>query len=178
MQQVDSMRDAALIILGEHPQLTPGAIAAIINSDQRFLPIRQKWNGRVARDQVYAAMSGLRSKAHVEKNFIMPVGGNVGATKPYTLTGYGEKLLRDRFGVTVPAPPPAVERVNHPPHYGGEDNTYEAIKVIEAWELDFCLGNTVKYISRAGKKDKAKEVEDLQKARWYLDRRIGQLGGE
>lgn len=70
------------------------------------------------------------------------------------------------------------EQVNHPAHYGGEDNQYEAIKVIEAWELDFCLGNTVKYISRAGKKDKAREVEDLQKARWYLDRRIGQLGGQ
>jgi hypothetical protein len=44
------------------------------------------------------------------------------------------------------------EMVNHPRHYGGEDNVYEAIKVIEAWDLDFHLGNTVKYISRAGKK--------------------------
>ena len=41
------------------------------------------------------------------------------------------------------------EMVNHPQHYGGEDNLYEAIKVIEAWDLDFHLGNTVKYISRA-----------------------------
>jgi len=32
------------------------------------------------------------------------------------------------------------ESVNHPSHYGGKDNTYEAIKVIEAWDLDFCLG--------------------------------------
>jgi hypothetical protein len=40
-----------------------------------------------------------------------------------------------------------------PAHYGGADNPYEAIKVIEAWKLGFCLGNTVKYISRAGKKD-------------------------
>ena len=43
------------------------------------------------------------------------------------------------------------DSVNHPTHYGGEDNTYEAIKVIESWGLDFCLGNVVKYISRAGK---------------------------
>jgi hypothetical protein len=64
---------------------------------------------------------------------------------------------------------------DHPAHYGGADNPYEAIKVIEAWDLDFCLGNTVKYISRAGKKDAAKEIEDLEKARWYLDRRIAQL---
>lgn len=65
--------------------------------------------------------------------------------------------------------------VDHPAHYGGAKNPYEAIKVIEAWELDFCLGNTVKYISRAGKKDAAKMIEDLEKARWYLDRRIARL---
>jgi len=67
------------------------------------------------------------------------------------------------------------DAVNHPSHYGGEDNPYEAIKVIEAWDLDFCLGNTVKYISRAGKKDRTKELEDLKKARWYLDREIQRL---
>lgn len=62
------------------------------------------------------------------------------------------------------------ETVNHPAHYGGADNPYEAIKVIEAWELGFNLGNTVKYISRAGKKGAL--LEDLKKARWYLDREI------
>ena len=67
------------------------------------------------------------------------------------------------------------ESINHPAHYGGADNTYEAIKVIETWQLDFCLGNVVKYISRAGKKDPTKELEDLKKAAWYLDRRIQQL---
>jgi hypothetical protein len=67
------------------------------------------------------------------------------------------------------------DSVNHPTHYGGEDNTYEAIKVIEAWGLDFCLGNVVKYISRAGKKDPNKELEDLKKAVWYLNRRIEQI---
>lgn len=66
------------------------------------------------------------------------------------------------------------DAVNHPAHYGGEDNPYEAIKVIEAWELGFCLGNTVKYISRAGKKTK-NSLEDLKKARWYLDREIANL---
>lgn len=62
------------------------------------------------------------------------------------------------------------EAVNHPAHYGGADNTYEAIKVIEAWQLGFCLGNAVKYISRAGKKGDA--LEDLKKAAWYLQREI------
>ena len=67
--------------------------------------------------------------------------------------------------------------VDHPAHYGGELNPYEAIKVIEAWELGFCLGNAVKYISRAGKKDPEKTIEDLKKARWYVDREIERLGG-
>ena len=66
------------------------------------------------------------------------------------------------------------ERVNHPQHYGG-DTVYEAIKIIEAHELGFHLGNSVKYILRAGKKDPKRELEDLEKAQWYLNRRIKQL---
>lgn len=62
------------------------------------------------------------------------------------------------------------ELVNHPQHYGGKGNKYEAIKVIEAWDLGFNLGNTVKYISRAGKKDDV--LQELQKALWYLKREI------
>lgn len=66
--------------------------------------------------------------------------------------------------------------VNHPVHYQfGENNEYEAIKVIDAWELGFSLGNTVKYISRAGKKNPDKELEDLKKAKWYLDHHIKNL---
>lgn len=68
------------------------------------------------------------------------------------------------------------EMVNHPDHYQfGKNNEYEAIKVIEAWDLDFHLGNTVKYISRAGKKDTDKELQDLKKALWYLERKIENL---
>ena len=63
-----------------------------------------------------------------------------------------------------------MEQVDHPAHYGGADNPYEAIKVIEAWELGFCLGNCVKYISRAGKK--GDRLTDLLKALWYLSREI------
>lgn len=68
-----------------------------------------------------------------------------------------------------------MEQVNHPEHYGGKDNVYEAIKVIDNWELGFSLGNTVKYISRAGKKDPTKELEDLRKAKFYLDHHIEKL---
>jgi hypothetical protein len=57
------------------------------------------------------------------------------------------------------------EMVNGPAHYGGVDNPYEVIKVCEAWELDkdAYLFNVVKYVARAGKKDPAKELEDLKK---------------
>jgi hypothetical protein len=65
------------------------------------------------------------------------------------------------------------EAVDHPSHYGGADNPYEAINVVEAWGLNFHLGNVVKYISRAGKKGDA--LEDLKKARWYLEREITNL---
>lgn len=67
-----------------------------------------------------------------------------------------------------------VEEVDHPPYYGS-DSTYETIKVIEAWELGFNLGNTVKYISRAGKKPGMELLTDLRKAAWYLNREIENL---
>ena len=69
----------------------------------------------------------------------------------------------------------ATDAVNHPQHYGGEEDPYEAIKVIEAWGLGFHLGNTVKYISRAGKKSGQSLLQDLRKARWYLDRWIQRM---
>lgn len=68
------------------------------------------------------------------------------------------------------------ELVNNPEHYGGADDPYEAIKVIEAWGLCFHLGNTVKYIARCGKKDEV--LQELKKARWYLERKIKNLEGE
>ena len=70
------------------------------------------------------------------------------------------------------------DSVNHPDHYGGGDNPYEVIKVIHAWGLGFNLGNLVKYVARAGKKDPAKTIEDLKKARFYLDYEIQLLAGE
>lgn len=65
--------------------------------------------------------------------------------------------------------------IDHPAHYGGIDDPYEVIKVVEAWGLDFCLGNVLKYIGRAGKKDPAKLKEDLEKAKWYLERKLSKL---
>lgn len=65
------------------------------------------------------------------------------------------------------------DNVNRPAHY--TDGKIEVIEFIEDKKLGFCLGNAIKYISRAGKKDPTKEVEDLQKAKWYIERRIKQL---
>lgn len=67
-----------------------------------------------------------------------------------------------------------MEKVNHPSHYA-EGRKYEPIDVINDWELNFALGNTVKYISRAGRKDPDKKLEDLEKAAWYLNYEINQL---
>ena len=66
--------------------------------------------------------------------------------------------------------------VNRPSHY--TDGNIEVIDFIEDKNLGFCLGNAIKYISRAGKKDKSKEVEDLKKAIWYINRRIFEIMGE
>ena len=67
------------------------------------------------------------------------------------------------------------ELVDHPDHYGGKENSYEAIKVIDAWGLGFHLGNVIKYISRAGKKDPKTLIQDLKKAAWYLEKYIEKL---
>lgn len=61
--------------------------------------------------------------------------------------------------------------VQHPNHYT-EGREYEPIDVIEDWQLNFCRANAVKYISRAGRKDPQKEIEDLEKAIWYLEKEI------
>jgi|TARA_R110002012_G_scaffold259790_1_gene441405 hypothetical protein len=66
-----------------------------------------------------------------------------------------------------------MEKVNHPSHYGGESNLYEAIKIIESYNLNFSLGNVIKYTLRAGKKEN--EIEDLEKAVWYLNRHLNNL---
>lgn len=61
------------------------------------------------------------------------------------------------------------KEVLHPNYYGGGDNPYEAIKVIEAWDLNFSLGSAVKYICRAGEKKENSALQDLIKARNYID---------
>ncbi|MDB4232166.1 DUF3310 domain-containing protein [Candidatus Pelagibacter sp.] len=83
-------------------------------------------------------------------------------------TAYFDKKQQEQRSLNI-----LKEAINHPKHYGGGDNPYEAIKVIEAWEVGFNLGNTLKYISRAGKKDNI--IQDLEKALFYLNREIENL---
>lgn len=64
----------------------------------------------------------------------------------------------------------ATDSVNHPTHYNS--GKIEVIEALEDWGLGFHLGNAVKYVARAGKKDPAKTVEDLEKAIWYIRRKI------
>jgi hypothetical protein len=66
------------------------------------------------------------------------------------------------------------DAVNHPAHYTA--GRFEVIDVIEDWRLGFSLGNAVKYIARS--EHKGKKLEDLKKARWYLDREIQNLEKE
>lgn len=61
-----------------------------------------------------------------------------------------------------------IDMVNHPPHY--KDGGIETIDFIEAKKLNYHLGQVVKYVSRAGKKDPSKYLEDIDKAIWYLQR--------
>ena len=68
------------------------------------------------------------------------------------------------------------DAVNHPAHY--TDGKIEVIDFIEDKRLNYHRGNAVKYICRAGKKDPAKEIEDLQKAVWYINREIQRLSAQ
>lgn len=77
----------------------------------------------------------------------------------------------DSGRVSLPTTP-KYEAVDHPAHYGGKDDPYEAVKVIEAWGLNFNLGNCVKYINRRMRKPSTDMLEDLKKAMWYLNREI------
>jgi hypothetical protein len=66
------------------------------------------------------------------------------------------------------------DNVNHPKHYNSHPSGVECIEITE--HMNFCLGNAVKYIWRASLK--GNEVEDLRKARWYIDREISRILNE
>jgi hypothetical protein len=65
----------------------------------------------------------------------------------------------------------ACDNIPQPYYYSG---TYETINVIEAWGLNFSLGNVIKYVARSGRKTD-NPIEDLEKAKWYIEREIEKL---
>jgi hypothetical protein len=74
---------------------------------------------------------------------------------------------------------PVKETIDHPSHYGGADNPYEHIKVVEALKMGYHDGQATKYIFRAVIGGKGTDpIEDIKKARWYLDRWIQKLERE
>lgn len=79
------------------------------------------------------------------------------------------EVLNNNY-IKISTPNKEVDMVNNPPHYKGLPKGLEVIDLTE--NMDFCLGNTIKYIFRAGKKDPSKEIEDLEKAQYYLSRKI------
>lgn len=93
-----------------------------------------------------------------------------------TEDGYLKKLMEDTPDIVMRIRNPPVtpsEHVEHPSHYGGEDDPYEVIKVLKAWMtqeelIGFCKGNAIKYIARAGRKADQPVERDLAKAKWYL----------
>jgi hypothetical protein len=66
------------------------------------------------------------------------------------------------------------KNVNHPSHYM-KDSGHEVIEVIHAWKLGYNLGNSIKYIARAGRKNPEKLIEDLEKAIFYLNDEIERI---
>lgn len=95
------------------------------------------------------------------------------AEQPYVIydkSKYGYELWDNNIKIVENS-----DSISHPPHYAnGWSNGAEVIDLTE--HLSFCAGNVVKYVCRAGRKDPDKHVEDLEKARWYLDREIERVG--
>ena len=69
-----------------------------------------------------------------------------------------------------------MDKINHPPHY--TTGNIEVIDFITDKKLNYCRGNIIKYVVRAGIKDPETELEDLEKARWYIEREIKEMGGK
>jgi len=115
----------------------------------------------------------------VEKDFSAVSGGGSGDKFSVYIDPHAPTLfphsktnvsLKEGFNLTQKPK----EAVDHPSHYN--TGKYEVIDVIEDWGLGFHLGNVVKYVARS--EHKGKEREDLEKALWYLTRKLEQLDGE
>ena len=85
-------------------------------------------------------------------------------------------VMIDENGIICGFTPTLDDAVNHPSHYTSHPSGVECIQVTE--HLNFCIGNAIKYLWRAGLKDGNSDIQDLKKAVWYIEREIARLGGD
>jgi len=162
------------------PQTPSGEIQTIINilnpptdteSESTSANVNSKaaYNNMVLPDGRFSRM--IDSKLGEE-----PLKETVSETKVRVTTDSGPTLLSLPVkGTVLPAGlvKSVVDPINKPSHY--HFSQYEPVKVIQAWGLSFCLGNVVKYIARAGRKDSSKLIEDLEKAKRYIELELESL---
>lgn len=105
----------------------------------------------------------------LKKNMdVKDIAAKAGVSPAYVHTVRWQMKQKKGKKKAAAAPAPAADPVNHPPHY--KANGMEAIDVIEAFKLNYRVGNAAKYLLRHMQKGNA--LEDLKKARWYIDREI------
>jgi hypothetical protein len=124
-----------------------------------------------------ATTAEVVKRLRVSKNYVYLIGLKMKNERVKDITAVGTELgglvltspKNGKYRWVRKDPVDTPDMVNHPPHYkvGG----IEVIDFIEAKQLGYNLGNVVKYVSRAGKKG-TDALQDLQKARWYLERAI------
>ena len=162
MTKAEKIRRAIL----KYPKLTARELAKKIG-----VPLKSVYNARYYMNKQNKANGYPHLETPEEKEAFdgkIEVGTEIGGL---TLTKNSEDMYR-WVRTSMLEPVVETDMVNHPPHYtsGG----IETIDFIEAKGLNYHLGQVIKYVSRAGKKGDA--LQDLQKARWYLDREIGRMG--
>lgn len=109
----------------------------------------------------------------VKDKVLDAISGGIINPFPLPIPDYKKESISCLSGETIPI---SKDPVNHPSHY--KSNGIEVIDVIESFKLNYHLGNVIKYICRAGKKDPSKYLEDLKKAAFYLKRNIENLEKE
>jgi hypothetical protein len=99
-----------------------------------------------------------------------PKGACVADFENWELEDYEKEHRPGNFLIEIPT-----DNVNHPKHYTSHPSGVECIDIVEHY--DFCLGNALKYLWRAGIKSE-NPIEDLKKAKWYIERKLKKLEGE
>lgn len=135
-----------------------GKIAKYLTANPSASPLDVSEKFKVDRQYVYNVRNRLRKEGVAPPKIRMAAAVTSNTS------------IMDTPDPRMPTMQPKDDPVNHPKHY--TDGGIETIDFIEAKRLGYHLGNVVKYICRAGKKGTNMGLQDLQKARWYLDRAI------